>query len=157
MMERFNQLAPREQVVLVVGALLAVTVIFWSFVWSPLRDGTGELDASIAERSRQVVDLRRAANLNASSAPALTAGNSPTLLYLVDETARPLGLAASFTRTSPDGPDAINVTIRDARFDRLIGWLIDLEQNYGVSVSNTNFTRTGGPGIVSGQIRLDRS
>jgi type II secretory pathway component PulM len=77
-------------------------------------------------------------------------------LYLVDETAQPLGLAASFTRTSPDGADAINVTFRDARFDQLVSWLIDLEQNYGVRVATTNFTRTGSSGIVSGQIRLDR-
>jgi type II secretory pathway component PulM len=157
MIERFNQLAPRERVVLVVGVLLAVTIIFWSFVWSPLRDGADQLDNSIAERSRQVVDLRRAANLSASSGPVLANGNTQSLLFLVDETARPLGLASSFSRTSNDGADAINVTFRDARFDRLIGWLIDLEQNYGVRVVNTNFTRTGNAGIVSGTIRLDRN
>lgn len=156
MMERFNQLAPRERIVLVVGIVLAVTIVFWSFVWSPLRDGAGELSASISERSRQVVDLRRAANLDASSAPAVAGGNSAGLLYIVDETAQPIGLASSFTRTTPDGADAINVTFRDARFDRLIEWLIELEQEYGVSVATTNFSRTGSAGIVSGQVRLAR-
>jgi type II secretory pathway component PulM len=157
MMERFRQLESREQVVLVVGVLLAAMIILWSFVWSPLRDGASELEASITERSRQVVDLRRAANLDSTSAVSAPAGDATTLLYLIDETARPLGLAATFTRTSPDGGNAINVTFRDARFDRLIGWLIDLEQNHGVSVASTTFTRTGSSGIVSGQIRLDRS
>jgi type II secretory pathway component PulM len=157
MMDRFNQFAPRERAILVVGVLLAVTIVLWSFVWSPLRDGTNELNASIGESARQLVDLRRAANLQSSSAPAFASGSAPTLLFLVDETARPLGLAASFTRTSPDGADAINLTIRDARFERLIGWLIDLEQNHGVSVATTSFTRTGSAGIVSGTIRLERS
>jgi general secretion pathway protein M len=154
--DRFRQFAPRERVVLSIGAVLAVAIVLWSFVWSPLRDSTSELDAATFERSRQVVDLRRAANLNASLTPVVAAGNSPVLLYLVDETAQPLGLAASFTRTSPDGADAINVTFRDARFDQLVTWLIDLEQNYGVRVATTTFTRTGSSGIVSGQIRLDR-
>jgi type II secretory pathway component PulM len=155
MIERFKQLAPREQIVLVVGGVLATVIILWSFVWAPLRDGADELNASISDRSRQVVDLRRAADLDTSASSSIVAGDSQTMYALVDATARPLGL--SFDRTSPDGADAINVTFRDARFDRLIGWLIDLEQNHGVTVVTTTFTRTGSAGIVSGQVRLDRS
>lgn len=156
MIERFRQLAPRERFVLATGALLTVAIVVWSFVWVPLKDGTAGLDAAIAERSRQIIDLRRAADLNLSSTPVVAGGNSPVLLYLVDETARPLGLASSFVGTRPEGGDSINITLRDARFDQLIAWLIDLEQNYGVTVATANITRPGNAGIVSGQIRLDR-
>lgn len=157
MIERFRQLAPREQLILIVGTLLAVLIIGWQFVWSPLRENAGELNLANAERSRQIVDLRRAAGLSSTSMPGIGASDDPNLIFLVDETASPLGLTTSFTRTSPDGADAINISFTDARFDRLLQWLIDLEQNYGVSVVTTSFSRTRSTGLVSGTVRLDRS
>ena len=156
-MDRFQQLAPREQLVLGVGTVLAVLIIGWSFGWSPLRDSTDALDASVAERSRQVVDLQRAANLSTSIPPESLSSATQSLIVLVDETAQPLGLASTFTRSTPDGADAISVSFRNAGFDRLIGWLIELEQAHGVAVVSVSFSRTENPGLVTGQVRLDRS
>jgi type II secretory pathway component PulM len=153
MIDWFRQREPREQLVLGIGATLAIVIVGWNFVWLPLRDGASELNATVAERSRQLVDLHRAAGLSASTAVQANA-DAPSLLPLVDETARKLGLV--FERQNPDGPDAITVSFRDARFDRLIGWLIDLEQTYGLAAVNVSFTQSGGQGLVSGQIRLER-
>jgi type II secretory pathway component PulM len=156
-MEWFRQLAPRERLALTTGAILAVIVVGWTFVWSPLRAGAVELDATVAERSRQVVDLRRAASLNAGSAPGAAMRDAPTPLVLIDQTARPMGLSGSITRTTPDGADAISVSFRDARFDRLLDWFVDLERTYGFTVVSASFTGTNGAGLVSGQVRLERS
>ncbi|HUF72888.1 MAG TPA: type II secretion system protein M [Gammaproteobacteria bacterium] len=156
-MEWFRQLTPRERLALTTGAILAVIIVGWTLVWSPLRTGAAELDATVAERSRQVVDLRRAANLNAASAPGAATPNAPTPLVLIDQTTRPMGLSGSITRTTPDGANAISVSFRDARFDRLLDWLIDLERTHGFVVVSASFTGTNGAGLVSGQVRLERS
>ena len=155
MMDRLKQLAPREQLVLGIGTLLAIAIIGWSFVWSPLRNGADELDSEVAERSQQVVDLMRAANLDASSTAGSILEGTRSLIVLVDETARPLGL--EFTRTNLDGADAIRVSFADARFDRLIEWLISLQQAHGVTVVTASFSRTRSSGLVTGQVQLDRS
>lgn len=157
MIEWFRQLAPRERLVMTAGAILAVVIVAWTFVWSPLRTGATELDATVAERSRQVVDLRRAASLDLASGPGTAARDAPTLLVLVDQTARPVGLSGAITRTTPDGANAIRVSFRDARFDRLLDWLIDLHGTYGLAVSLASFTGTNGAGLVSGEVRLERS
>lgn len=152
----FRQLAFREQLIVGAGALVAVVIIGWGFVWSPLANGAAELDVAVSEKSRLLVDLRRASSLTASAATG-AAGVAPTssLIVLVDETARPFDLA--FTRTSPDGTNAIMITFRDAAFDRLIGWLTQLEQEYGVVIETFSASPTGQPGIVSGTLRLLRS
>lgn len=155
MIERLKQLAPREQLVLGIGTVLAIVIVGWSFVWSPLRSGASNLDLEVAERSQQVVDLRRAASLGTASAPGSILEATRSLIVLVDETARPLGL--QFSRTNLDGADAIRVSFSEARFDRLIGWLISLEQTHGVSVVTASFSRTSNSGLVTGQIQLDRS
>ena len=157
MMDWLNQREPRERLVLVVGAVLVVAILGWKFVWEPLSEGTNELNASVEERTRQVIDLKRAAGLAASTAAPTAGGASPTLLVLIDETARPLGLATTFTRSNQDGPDAVNVNFRNARFDRLLTWLITLEQQHGLAVVTASISRANDAGQVSGQVRLDRS
>ena len=157
MMDWFNQREPRERLVLLIGAVAVVVIVGWRFLWEPLRDGTIELDASVAERSRQVIDLKRAAGLAASGVAPAATGSSSSLLVLIDETARPLGLATTFTRSNLDGPDAVNVNFRNARFDRLMGWLMELEQQHGLAVVTASISRANDAGLVSGQIRLDRS
>lgn len=156
MIERFRQLAPRERLMLAAGAILAVVIVGWTFVWSPLRVGTIELDTTVAERSRQVVDLRRASALNAASGAGAATRDVPTPLVLIDQTARPMGLSGSITRTTPDGANAISVSFRDARFDRLLDWLVDLDRTYGFAVASASLTGTNGAGLVSGQVRLER-
>lgn len=155
MMDKFRQLAPREQIVLIVGSIVAVAVIGWSFVWIPLSNGASELSDEVAEREAQVVNLRRAAQLGAAASAARQTIDAPNLVILVDETARPLGL--TFPRSNPDGPDAVNVSFRDARFDSLIEWTILLEQDYGLGVVSVSFAPGGGVGLVNGQLRLERS
>lgn len=155
MIDWYRQREPREQLVLALGTILAVVVIGWTFVWTPLRDGANELDDTVIELSRQVIDLRRAATLSAATAPGTVSRDAPSLFVLVDQTARPFGL--TFTRTTPENNDAITVSFRDARFDRLIGWLIELRQGHGFAVVSASFSGTDGTGLVSGQVRLDRS
>ena len=157
MIDWFSQREPRERLILGIGSILVVVIIGWSFVWAPLRDGAMELDEAVAERARQVIDLKRAAGLTARTSVPTAGPDSPSLLVLVDETARPLGLATTFTRSNQDGPDAVNVNFRNARFDNLISWLMNLEQQYGLAVVTVSISRTGEAGLVSGQVRLDRS
>lgn len=157
MMDWFNQRERRERLILAIGAVAILAIVGWKFIWEPLRDGTIELDVSVMERSRQVIDLKRAAGLAASGVAPVATGTSSSLLVLIDETARPLGLAATFTRSNQDGPDAVNVNFRNARFDRLMGWLMELERQHGLAIVTANISRANDAGLVSGQIRLDRS
>lgn len=158
MIERWQQLAPREQLVLGLGVVLAIVIVGWGFVWSPLAGNTAALSETVDDKARLLVDLRRAASLSASpAAPTSAAARTSSLIVLVDETSRPYNLASKFPRTSPDGQDAIMVSFREAPFDSLIGWLVELEQTHGVLVETFSSSPTGQPGIVSGQVRLRRS
>ena len=157
MSEWFNQLAARERWVLGIGVAVAVLIVGWRFGWSPLDDRTRELGTQVEARAREVVDLKRARDLQATSGQPATSVDAPSLTVLIDETGRSSGLASSVTRSSQDGPDVINVSFRDARFDRLVTWLIDLEQRYGLSVTSASISQASGSGLVDAQVRLDRS
>lgn len=156
MKDWFYGLKPRERLIVGVGAVVAVVIVGWGFVWKPLADGSMELGDSVAEKRQLLSDLRRAERLAPEGlAPART-GASQSLVVLVDSTARSLGLPA-FSRTRPNGPDGISVSFQDTPFDGLLSWLIMLEDSYGITVDSAQFNGGRAPGIVTGQLFLSRS
>jgi len=88
---------------------------------------------------------------------AVGGGGIGLILVLVDSTAQVLGLAGAFTRTRPDGADAISVSFQNAAFDALLEWFVTLEQSHGVSVESASFNGARDQGRVSGQVFLRRS
>jgi len=157
-MDWYAQRDRREQVILALGALLAAVVIGWRFVWVPLDARAADLGAQVEELSRLAVDVQRAAGLSdLGSTPGATVG-SGSLLSILDQVARPLGLASRFERQRQDGPDAIYVSFRDAPFDALNTWLTILDAEYGLSVALvSSISASATPGLVDGQILLARS
>lgn len=153
----FENLAPRERLMVALGGFAAVVIILWGFIWVPLSRGAAELTDSVAEKSALLVDLERAEGLPGGSGQATAPRDaSESLVVLVDRTAQPLGLAGFFTRTRPDGADAISVSFQNAPFDTLMAWLIGLEQSYALAVESASFNGSRQPGLVSGQIFLRR-
>jgi general secretion pathway protein M len=157
MTEWFMQRKPREKLLLASGAAAAAVIILWGFVWTPMRNGAVELRDAVDEKTQALIDVRRAEALQ-----ALPTGNRPagasneSLVVLVDSTAQRLGLAGAFTRTRPDGADAISVSFQDAAFDALLDWLVTLERSHGVSVESASFNGARDQGRVSGQVFLRR-
>jgi general secretion pathway protein M len=156
MREWFEQLAPRERLVLGVGLLAALIIVGWNLVWTPLDRRSTELRAEVDELSRLVVDLQRAADLRGVGGGITVGSGSSSVLALVDQTARPLGLVFESTRL--EGPDAIYVSFEAAPFDLLNSWLTVLETEHGLSVvSVSGIAATPTPGLVRGQILLART
>ena len=159
MADWFQQLAPRERMIVAVGGLLAVLIIGWRFVWAPLRARSAELEQQVSELTRLLVDVQRAAPLGGVNTPQRSAAGSTELITLVDQTARSLGLVSTFDRTSleQDG-NAMNVSFRNAPFDVLNSWLTLLELEHGVTVTQvSSISSSGTAGLVNGQVLIARS
>lgn len=153
----FARLAPRERWILSAGAVLAAVIVLWGFVWLPLGSRSAELRQRIDDKQALIADLRRAAALGGGSAQSQRPAPSQSLVVLVDQTARAHGLADSFTRTRPDGADAINVSFQNAPFDGILAWLVRLHADYGIRVESASFNGSRERGLVTGQLFLRRS
>jgi len=142
-----------------VGAVAASIIIAWGLIWTPLHNRTTDLQETVADKSRLLNDLRRAEGFGPGARQPNTAANgaNQSILLLIDGTARTFGLADSFTQNRPNGPNEISVTFQRAPFESIVAWLIELETAYGVSVESVSMTNTGQPGLVNGQIFLNRS
>jgi len=154
MKEWFLSREPRERLILAVGAVLAVVIIGWQFVWVPLSSGVERLDSTVDAQTRLLVDAQNAAAV--APRDASRPRNEESLYVVVDRTTRAHGVAQTVTRTTQDGATGLTITFTGAPFDALIDWLVTLDGEHGVAVETAQFNATQQAGLVNGQVQLRR-
>jgi general secretion pathway protein M len=148
----FHNLQPRERWILIAGVVVALAIGLWAGVLRPLQTQAASLQASVASKQRLLVDLGR---IGAAPGKAPGAGgNQQTLVVLVDSTAQAHGLR--ITRSRPNGPSGVDVTLQAVPFDTLMSWLMTLHGTYGVDVESAQLTTARQQGLVNGQVSLHR-
>jgi len=155
-MSWFESLQPRERNVLLGGAVAAVLIAFWAFVWQPLDRSSENLRVSIESKEQVLTNLYRAQGLTAVAQDPSTARGNQSLVVLIDQTAQAGGLGGALTRTRPDGATRINVSFENAAFDKLLTWLVQLQQVEGVYVEGASINDTRQRGLVTGNLLLSR-
>lgn len=153
MKDWFANLQPRERMLVGGGGTVALLIVLWLAVISPLLDRSAELRASVERKQRLLVDLGRVAGMQESRNPR-TGTAQQTLYVLVDSTAKEHGL--QLPRTRQDGPDGVNVTLQNAPYDALMDWLITLETEHSVRVESASIAGAREQGLVNGQVFLRR-
>jgi general secretion pathway protein M len=147
----FQNLQPRERLILLGGVAAVVLIAAWFGVMR-LHAQTEVLRDAVAAKQRMLIDLTRVGTR--AAAPANPQGNQ-TLVVVIDGTAREHGIALTTRR--PDGPDGVQVAFSNVPFDMLLEWLVALEKQSSVAVETASFTTAKQKGIVNGQLTLRRS
>lgn len=151
----FYGLQPRERWILSMGFGVAVLIVFWAFVFKPVRGQSQTLQTAVESKQRLLVDLAR---LEGAQTPLPSGGSvqgrEQTLVVVIDTTAQQHGITLS--RTRPNGPSGIDVTFQGASFDVIVSWLMTLHGTYAVDVDSASFTSARVQGLVNGQLSLQR-
>lgn len=152
----FQTLAPRERVMLLIcGVVVAITLIYLAG-WKPLVNAHVAREAAL-ERARGIANrIEQAAAEVASAGPARTVDRSVSLVAAVDQTSRSQTLGKAPSRLQPEGDREVKVWIDDVPFDKLLRWLQELEQKYGIQASSAEIERSGTAGIVNVRVSLVR-
>ncbi len=158
--DQLASLAPRERVLVLAAATLAVFALLFTFVLRPLLSShRGALEALATQRA-VLADIERVA-ARFGSQPTGTAQvaiqpGTESLVVLVDRSTRAAGLGAYLKRNEPEGSSGIRLRFEDAPFDDLIKWLADLQSSQAVSVVAATADAAREPGRVTANIQLAR-
>jgi general secretion pathway protein M len=144
-------LSERERRVLLFGTPIAL-VLFFLAVVLPLDRRVSRLHQQVARKQSDLVWMRQVAPELAAAGP-VRASTTP-LIVLVDQSARQAGLGHALSGSTPNGSKSLSVSLRQAPFDTLIGWLARLHQRYGVRVDSATISRADGPGEVNASLVL---
>ncbi len=156
----WNGLSERERWLVGGGSVLAALVLLYALLWQPFHNRLRDLRQTVAVQRRDLAWMQQAAaeikQLGAGatpSAPRREAGQ-PSLLTLVDQTARTAGLGSAMKRIEPQGEDKLRVQFEQVGFDPLLRWLGSLEQDYGVIMVNATIDRQTESGRVDARLIL---
>jgi general secretion pathway protein M len=152
--EWFYGLQPRERLIVAAGAAIAVLIVFWGLVVSPLRAEAARLQASVDRNQRLLVDVVRIQGEQPSTSVVDRSTRDQPLAYLVSSTVGKYGLEPP--RTRANGPSGVDVTWQNASFDAIVAWLVALHDSHGVEVETASITPARQPGFVNATLLLRR-
>lgn len=157
--ERWQQMAPRERLLVSIAGGVTALALGFLLVWQPLFESTARLREEVADQrgllqwlhaiEPEVQKLR-----GARGVPGVGAGGS--LMSLVDQTSTRSGLKSFVTRIQPEGDKEVRVWLEQAPYDEVMRWLITLELDAGVRIVEFNVSRGPAPGLVGARINLQR-
>jgi general secretion pathway protein M len=153
LLSSLSQFNRREQMTLLIGALIIAAYLLWLAVLSPLKHkrdlllqtttGTEQSLGKVQLLARQYEVLAQQSN---------QANVSGDISGLIDASLRDNGMVmSSFT---PGANGEVRVRIDKVASALLMQWLYDLEVKYHISIRELSITASNDPGLVSINLRL---
>jgi len=156
---RFQQLVPREQLLVSVAAALTVITLIVTLGVRPIISNTTRGNERVADKRQLLSELERVAERigpqTGAGQVAPGAGNQ-SLVVIVDRTTRSNGLAPYLKRNQPDGTTSIRLRFENVPFDAVIEWLGIIKSQHGLRTTAANFDTASTPGRVNCNLTLSR-
>jgi general secretion pathway protein M len=158
MREWWEQLAPRERLMVAVCTAFIVCALIWSLAIQPVYTGAAALEEKVASKQARLANLQELASKltpQTGNQPAQMQGTNESIVVVIDRTTRSRTIANYLKRNQPEGDASVRLRFEDAPFDELIAWLAELKQVYGMVTVTANFDEAG-PGRVNCSLVLSR-
>jgi general secretion pathway protein M len=143
----WQQLAPREQMMVAGCAVFIVLALIWSMVIQPLYTGRTQLAQEVATKQGQLANFQelagRIAPTSVSGASPNPGNNDESIVVIIDRTTRNRAIASYLKRNQPEGTAGVRLRFEGAPFDELVEWLGELSQSYGLVAVTANFDEAG--------------
>ena len=156
--ERFNALAPRERLMVSLAVVVVGAALLYLAIWQPLQQSRADLRAALqtekALATRIIAAKAEVASLRGGNTP--TQGANRSLLAIVDQSGRAIGLGKGIRGVTPDGDSRARVRLDNVGFDATVRWIDQLENRYGVAVQTADVSAKDKPGQIEARIAVTR-
>ncbi len=146
LLKKYKQLTEREQILVMVSAVVIVIGAFYWIVWSPLNSSLEDSRKAVISKTADLAWVKknalRAMQLKKSSGKA--AAFSGSLPQAVNQTAGRVQIAIS--RMQPQGEE-LKVWVDEAPFNDVLSWLQALERR-GVKILDMDVAKGDSPGMI---------
>lgn len=158
---RIGNLDSRERNALIMGSIILGVLLAYTLLWKPFSNKVDKLEQSVQEQrtlqqwisTASLEAQRLRATQNTRSAIQNTTGQS--LLSVVDQAARKDRLGPALKRIEPEGATKVRAWIEQAPFDDVVLWTGNLQNTYGVKITNLSIDRQGASALVNARITVE--
>jgi general secretion pathway protein M len=145
-------LAERERRFVNIGAIAAGVMILAGIVL-PLNRGIAQARQRVATKQTDLAFIQQAMPELRAAGP-MSQASGPSLVVLIDSSAREGGLGKALSSSEPTGDGGLRVRMERAPFDGLVVWLVRLSQQHGVRVESAEIEQAGETGLVNASLVL---
>lgn len=156
-----GNLNPRERNALVIGGIILGVLLIYTVLWAPFSNKVEKLEHTVQEQRALQLWINTASaeaqRLRATKSTHSTAQNiaGQSLLSVVDQAAKQDRLGSALKRIEPEGAAKVRVWIEQAPFDDVVLWMGNLQNTYGVRVTNVSIDRQGTSALVNARITVE--
>ena len=159
MRDWFQKLAPREQLLVSVAAVLLVMAMIVTLGIRPIISSTSKGHERVEEKRKLLLEIEQVAERigpQATGGQIVASNGNQSLVVIVDSTTRNNGLAAYLKRNQPDGATSIRLRFENVPFDAIVAWLGSLQAQHGLIATTATIDKSGTPGRVNCNLTLSQ-
>ncbi len=155
-----DSLQKRERLTVYVGAIAFVLILFYLVIWEPVISAH-ENEQLKHHSQRQLYSwMKDAADeiqaINSSGGSFANRFRNQSISSLADRSATTTGIKQFITKID-QSKDGAKVNLKSADFDRIVTWLAELENKYGIVATRVKVEKSSAPGAVDADITLERT
>lgn len=155
-----DTLEKRERHIVIAGAISLAVMLFYLVIWDPITSQHEQQQINYNSQHQLYSWMKNASvevrRLNSAGGSNKAKFRNQSIASLADRSATTSGIKP-FIEKIDQGKKGVKVKIKSADFDRIVTWLTDLENKYGIIASKVKVEKTKVKGAVDAQITLERS
>ncbi len=146
----------REKLIVLAAMVVVIVIGAHALVIEPYQQRVASLLDEIEQQRTDLTWMKSAvARMPAGVTSSSTARISGTLANFIDQAVRRQGLSEQLSQMSPIGADEIRMRYKAVDFNRLIGFIAEVNSN-GLEVQDMRILASDTPGVVDSHIVLMR-
>jgi general secretion pathway protein M len=155
MKQWWTNLSIREQKIIIIATAILIIMIAYFLIWSPLSDSVNMLQRNVTQ-DRELLSWMKA------TVPHIAASNQNNTLHpiteaelfsTVQQSLLSSGLKSSLQNIEQQKEGTVKLSFKSVSFDKLIDWLISLQQNFGINPVEVSLDKNN-EGLVKGSVIL---
>jgi general secretion pathway protein M len=158
MKEWWNNLALREKRIVSAGILTLAALLVYLILWLPLDNAVTGLRTQIHQNQELLTWMRDAdkhlQTLSLTTQPKPKSTSSGSILTIVQNQINRTTLVSSLNQMHQVDTNSVQLTFQKVDFDQLVTWLIQLNQQHGIVITQMNVIPSPTPGVVAADLVL---
>ena len=158
--KRLDAMEKRERQLVIGAVITAIIALLYAGIWEPIFTGLDNQRLQYQAQRQQLIWMKdtvqkiKSLQSSGSSSTARFADASTT--SLVERSAQSMGVKSFIKKQSSD-KKGVKINLEQANFDRVILWLDDMQQKYGIETTGIKIEHKGKSGAVDVRVTLERA
>jgi len=155
-----NSLEQRERHIVIAGAISLALILFYLIIWDPITSRYQQQQLQLDSQRQLYSWMKNASSeiqaLSSAGGSNIAKSRSQSIASLTERSAITSGVKP-FIEKIDQSSKGVKVQLKAANFDRIVTWLADLENKYGIFARKVKVEKSKVEGAVDSQITLERS